>query len=315
MRDVSLEDAIEELRAGRLVALPTETVYGLGADALQPDAVRAIFAVKGRPANHPLIVHLASAADLDAYVREVPAAARRLADVLWPGPLTLVLKRGDAVPLEVTGGLDTVALRVPAHPLALALIRGLGSPIAAPSANRFGKVSPTSAEHVRADLGDTDIALLDGGPSALGIESTIVDCSQGAPTVLRRGGVTREVLEDVLGAPIPEAADLSVRAPGMHPSHYAPRAMVIALEAGEIDAFVASSEPPYTLVARHPRALPSGARYLEMPSEPAGLARQLYGMLRELDARGETRIVMEVPPGQGLGWAIADRLARASAAR
>lgn len=315
MRDVSLDGAIAELRAGRLVAFPTETVYGLGADGLRADAVRAVFEVKGRPPSHPLILHIASATQLDAYVREVPPAARRLADLLWPGPLTLVLKRSERVPLEVTGGLDTVALRVPAHPLALALIRGLGGPVAAPSANRFGRVSPTTAEHVRADLGDADVALLDGGASVVGIESTIVDCSAGAPTVLRRGGITREVLEDVLGAPIVEASETGVRAPGMHPSHYAPRATVIALSAEEIDGFVASSAPPYTLVARRARPLPEGAHWVEMPAEPAGLARRLYALLRELDASGASRIAMEVPSPDGLGWAIADRLARASAPR
>jgi L-threonylcarbamoyladenylate synthase len=315
MRDVSLDDAIHELRAGRLLAFPTETVYGLGADGLQPDAVRAIFEVKGRPPNHPLILHIASAAELDGYVREVPPAARRLADLLWPGPLTLVLKRGDRVPLEVTGGLDTVGLRVPAHPLALALLRGLRSPIAAPSANRFGRVSPTTAEHVRADLADTHIALLDGGPSLVGIESTIVDCSTGAPTVLRRGGITREVLDDVLGAPITEATEPGVRAPGMHPSHYAPRATVIALSAGEIDGFVKATQPPYTLVARRAPPLPEGARFVEMPAEAVGLARRLYALLRELDASGTSLIAMEAPPHEGLGWAIADRLARAAAPR
>lgn len=315
MREVSLEGAISELRAGRLVAFPTETVYGLGADGMRPDAVRAIFETKGRPTSHPLILHLSSASELEAYVAEVPPAARRLADLLWPGPLTLVLKKGARVPREVTGGLETVALRVPAHPLALALIRGLGSPVAAPSANRFGRVSPTTAEHVRADLADTDVALLDGGPSIVGIESTIVDCSAGAPTVLRRGGVTREALEEVLGAPVEEASQEGVRAPGMHPSHYAPRATVIALRADEIDAFVASSAPPYTLVARHRLNVPEGARFVEMPSEPVGLARRLYALLRELDASGATRIAIEVPSHDGLGWAIADRLARASAPR
>ncbi len=314
MRDVSLEGAIEELRAGRLVAFPTETVYGLGADGLCVDAVRAVFSTKGRPADHPLILHLSSPAELGRYAREVPPAARRLADVLWPGPLTLVLKRSELVPTEVTGGLDTVGLRVPAHPLALALIAGLGSPVAAPSANLFGKVSPTTAAHVRADLGHTDVALLDGGPSGVGIESTIVDCSGGAPTILRRGGVSREVLEDVLGAPVEEAGPSGVRAPGSHPSHYAPRATVVPLAAHEIDAFVAS-EPPFVLVSRKAPPLPAGARWVALPSDSAVLAQQLYALLRELDASGASRIGIEVPPPDGLGWAIADRLARAAAPR
>ena len=207
--------AVEILRRGGLVAFPTETVYGLGADATNPSAVAQIFAAKGRPAHHPLIVHLATADDLDEWADGIPTLARTLADACWPGPLTMILRRSRRVPDAVTGGLDTVGIRVPAHPMALALLRAFEGGVAAPSANRFGSVSPTTAAHVHAGLGDRVDLILDGGPSEVGVESTIVDLSGDAPALLRPGGLPRERLEALAGMPIPIRHGGEVRAPGM----------------------------------------------------------------------------------------------------
>lgn len=314
MREVGVSEAVEILRGGGLVAFPTETVYGLGADATQAAAVRAIFAVKGRPASHPLILHVASAADLGAVARQIPPAARRLADVLWPGPLTLVLPRTAAVLDEVTGGRDTVAVRVPRHPVAQALLAGLGRPIAAPSANRFGAVSPTTAAHVRADLSGSDVALLDGGPCEVGLESTIVAFEDGVPSVLREGGVPREELEAILGAPVPLAGG-EARAPGMLAAHYAPRARVVLASEGDVDARAREA----VALGRRVAVLSAGGRGVAgaetvvLSREPAELARTLYATLRALDARGVQVAVVELPPSVGLGAAVADRLRRAAA--
>lgn len=212
------------------MALPTETVYGLGANAEDVAAVARIFQVKGRPPSHPLIVHIGGAHHLDEWVEEVPATARLLAGQFWPGPLTLVLRRGRRVPLEATGGLETVAVRVPDHPVALALLSAFGGGITAPSANRFGSVSPTTADDVRAELGDAVDFVLDGGPCGVGVESTIVDVTGETPSILRPGGVTREDLEAVLGYLIEAPSTSHVRVPGQHPSHYAPSARVVLVE-------------------------------------------------------------------------------------
>ncbi|WP_133479922.1 L-threonylcarbamoyladenylate synthase, partial [Cognatilysobacter segetis] len=222
------------LRAGGLVAFPTETVYGLGADARDPQAVAKIFAAKGRPADHPLIVHLPSAALLPRWAAHVPDAAQRLADAFWPGPLTIVLRRAAGVPDAVTGGLETVGLRVPRHPVALALLEAFGDGVAAPSANRYGRVSPTLAAHVREELDDRVDLVLDGGRCDVGIESTIVDLSGDAPVLLRPGAVTVAMLEGALGMPVRAAGEGATPAPGRKPSHYAPRARVLI--AGEAEA-------------------------------------------------------------------------------
>ncbi|WP_248843850.1 L-threonylcarbamoyladenylate synthase, partial [Streptomyces albus] len=198
-----------------------------GANAEDPAAVRRIFEVKGRPPSHPLIVHIGDAERLDDWVEDVPKTARLLAERFWPGPLTLVLRRGPRVPLEATGGLETVAVRVPDHPVALELLSAFGGGVTAPSANRFGSVSPTTADHVRAELGDAVDFVLDGGACHVGVESTIVDVTGDAPGILRPGGVTREDLEAVLGSPVAVPATSTVRVPGQHPSHYAPRARVV----------------------------------------------------------------------------------------
>ncbi|MGC5260718.1 L-threonylcarbamoyladenylate synthase [Streptomyces cyaneofuscatus] len=317
----SVERAARTLRAGGLVAFPTETVYGLGADAENVDAVERVFAVKGRPSTHPLIVHLSGAHQLPDWVEEVPDAAHRIAERFWPGPVTLVLRRARRVPLAVTGRLETVALRVPDHPVALALLTAFGGGVAAPSANRFGSVSPTTASHVREGLGSDVDYVLDGGSCAVGVESTIVDLT-GEPAILRPGGVSREDLEHVLGGSVPVRAKSSVRVPGQLPSHYAPRARVLLVEPGQVLG-----------LAEHLRAqgcrvgvlVPpefagdagsgAGQRVIVVPDSHARHARQLYEFLRDFDRHGCEVIVASVPVPDGLGLAITDRLRRAAGPR
>ena len=228
--EAEITHAAAVLRDGGLVAFPTETVYGLGADASSPAAVRRLFRVKGRPPDHPVIVHVASINHVPEWVSGMPGYAVALAGECWPGPLTLVLPRSARVPDEVTGGLDTVGIRVPAERTAQALLRAFGGGVAAPSANRFGRVSPTTAEDVRADLGDDVDVVLDGGPSRVGVESTIVDCSGAEPAILRVGGISRERIEEIAGRPVPVRDQGEVRAPGTLASHYAPRARVVAVD-------------------------------------------------------------------------------------
>ena len=305
------------LAAGELVAFPTETVYGLGADASQGDAVARIFAVKGRPRAHPLIVHLAPGALLEGWAAEVPELARRLAAAAWPGPLTLILRKGPRVAAAVTGGADTVGLRVPAHPLAQALLRAFGGGVAAPSANRFGAVSPTTADHVVADLGAHVAYVLDGGPCPVGVESTIVDLSRGRPVLLRPGGLPREAIEAIAG-PLEDADARAPAAPGTLESHYAPRARVIAVEPGDVPAAVAAARgavavlAPASAFARWPGL---SARAHRLPDDDAGMARELYAALRELDASGVDVVIAALPPAAGLGEAVGDRLRRAAGPR
>ncbi|MFD8780352.1 L-threonylcarbamoyladenylate synthase [Streptomyces sp. NPDC059916] len=318
IRDI--EQAAGVLRVGGLVALPTETVYGLGANAEDPAAVARIFQVKGRPPSHPLIVHIGSAEQLDDWVEDVSETARLLAERFWPGPLTLVLRRGHRVPLEATGGLETVAVRVPDHPVALALLSAFGGGVTAPSANRFGSVSPTTADHVRAELGDAVDFVLDGGACDVGVESTIVDVTGDAPSILRPGGVTREDLEAVLGCPLAVPSTSRVRVPGQHPSHYAPRARVILVEPERV---VSEAELAQELGHRVGVFVPSSFAdeplkvhaVVTVPGSLAAYARGLYGFLRELDEQGCDLIVASVPVEEGLGLAIANRLGRAAGPR
>ncbi|MGK3206062.1 L-threonylcarbamoyladenylate synthase [Amycolatopsis sp. MEPSY49] len=308
------------LRAGGLVAVPTETVYGLGANAEDPAAVARVFQVKGRPPTHPLIVHLGAAEQLGDWVADVPETALVLAERFWPGPLTLVLRRGRRVPLEATGGLETVAIRVPAHPVALELLSAFGGGVAAPSANRFGSVSPTTADHVRAELGDAVDFVLDGGSCDVGVESTIVDATSDTPSVLRPGGVTPEDLEAVLGRPVTAGATSAIRVPGQHPSHYAPRARVVLVEPEEIaTAAQAAQEQGHQVGVFLPPAcadVPVKAHaVVTVPDSMAGYARGLYGFLRELDQLGCDLIVASLPVEEGLGLAIANRLRRAAGPR
>ncbi|MEW2304350.1 L-threonylcarbamoyladenylate synthase [Streptomyces sp. NPDC006655] len=315
-----IETAAGVLRAGGLVALPTETVYGLGANAEDPAAVARIFQVKGRPPSHPLIVHIGGADHLDDWVEEVPATARLLAGNFWPGPLTLVLRRGRRVPLEATGGLETVAVRVPDHPVALALLSAFGGGITAPSANRFGSVSPTTADHVRAELGDAVDVVLDGGSCGVGVESTIVDVTGATPTILRPGGVTREDLEAVLGYAIETPATSHVRVPGQHPSHYAPSARVVLVDPEKVadEAQLAQEQGHQVGILLPPSLADTPVKahaVVPVPASLPGYARALYGFLRELDQRGCDLIVASLPVEEGLGLAIANRLRRAAGPR
>ncbi|MFL5349171.1 MAG: L-threonylcarbamoyladenylate synthase [Hyalangium sp.] len=309
---------MEILQRGGVVALPTETVYGLAANAEDELAVRRVFAIKGRPATHPLIIHLAGVEALPDWARHIPPEARRLAEAFWPGPLTLVLPRTPRATDAVTGGQDTVALRVPSHPVALDVLRTLGGGLAAPSANRFGRVSPTTAEHVRLDLGDDVDLILDGGPCTVGVESTIVDLSSGAPAILRPGGLAAEELERVLGRPVPVRASSTVRVSGSLASHYAPRVGVVLVEPSEAIARAESLRLQGLQVgvlgpAR--LALPRDFVRFDIPEDAAGAARLLYLRLREADMAGLDVLVACLPPAQGLGLAVRDRLARAAAPR
>ncbi|MFD5122268.1 L-threonylcarbamoyladenylate synthase [Streptomyces sp. NPDC058385] len=319
-RTSDIDKAAGVLRGGGLVAFPTETVYGLGANAEDPAAVARIFQAKGRPPSHPLIVHIGGAGLLGDWVQEVPATARLLAQHFWPGPLTLVLRRSHRVPLEATGGLETVAVRVPEHPVALALLAAFGGGVTAPSANRFGSVSPTTADHVRAELGDAVDFVLDGGSCEVGVESTIVDVTGEIPSLLRPGGVTREDLEAVLGRPIALDAASPVRVPGQHPSHYAPRARVVLVEPEKVAAEAERAQDAgHTVGVFLPPALagtPVKAHaVVALPASMAAYARGLYGFLRELDQQGCDLIVASLPAEEELGLAIANRLRRAAGPR
>ncbi len=299
--------AVEVLRRGGVIALPTETVYGLAADVASEAAVARVYAVKGRPPGHPLIVHAADLGALEGYVAEITPELRALAARFWPGPLTAIVARGPRTPRAVTGGQDTVAVRIPDHPLALAILREFGGALAAPSANRFGRVSPTSAEHVRADLGDAVDLVVDGGPARVGVESTIVDLTGGVPAVLRAGAITASQLGAALGRPVVTRVggeSGGVRAPGTLPSHYAPRARV---------ALVAENERESE--ARRRAADGERVALLALPDDPAAAARTLYATLRALDADGYDTILATLPPDTEANAAVRDRLTRAAAPR
>ena len=316
--DPAIREAAQQLIAGGLVAFPTETVYGLGADGLNPAAVARIYAAKGRPATNPVILHVADVDAAKALVSRWPAAADMLTGRFWPGPLTLVLPRSARASDAVTGGQPTVALRVPAHPLARELLLRFGGGVAAPSANRFGGVSPTTAEHVRLDLGSEVDLVLDGGPCAVGVESTIVDLSSATPAVLRPGGVPQEDLERVLGHPVPVRAEGGPRTPGTLPSHYAPRAGLILVPPAELPECARSLLAQGRRVAvmgQCPGTLPPGIGSFPLPAAPAEFARALYATLRAIDLAGFEVIVATPPPPEGLGLAVHDRLTRASAPR
>ena len=317
---MSVAEAVEVLRRGGLVAFPTETVYGLGCDAESPDALARLYAVKGRPLDHPVIVHLADPdlADpgLGGWAESVPASAGVLAAALWPGPLTLLVRRGCRVLDAVTGGRDTVGLRVPDHPIALELLERFGGGVAAPSANRFGRVSPTSAADVRADLGaDVDI-VLDGGASRVGVESTIVDCTGATPAIVRLGGVAREGLEELVGQTALVTAG-EVAAPGTLPAHYAPNARVVLTDhaalAARATGLLASGATVGVLALRPPSVdLPAGVVVLASPADDEEFARVLYPALRAADHAGLDVVLAVAPKAVRLGAAVADRLTRAA---
>ena len=311
-----IDVAVGLLRAGGLVAIPTETVYGLGADAEDPSAVARVYAAKARPADHPLIVHLADGALIDdGWAVDVPDWARLLAAACWPGPLTLVLRRGPRAGDHVTGGQDTVGLRVPSHPVAHELLRRFGGGVAAPSANRFGRVSPTYAAHVVNELADVLVpgrdVVLDGGPSHVGVESTIVDCTGAAPRLLRPGAVGVEEIEAVTGLEV-VSADPTVRAPGTLAAHYAPTARVVLVDAADVAATVPGAASPVGLLAPAVVPTPDGVRRLAAPEDSAAYARALYAALRAADADGIATIVAVAPTGGVLAAAVHDRLRRAA---
>ncbi|WP_068634856.1 L-threonylcarbamoyladenylate synthase [Thauera butanivorans] len=333
---VAIRDAAALLRAGDIVGMPTETVYGLAADALNPEAVKKIFAAKGRPADHPLIVHLPSADHLPRWAASISKDAIALARAFWPGPLTLILKRSPDVPDEVTGGQDTVGLRVPSHSIALAMLQVFGSGIAAPSANRFGRISPTTAEHVREELGERVAMVVDGGPCAVGIESTILDFSRDVPEILRPGAITPEAIARVIGrrprvrgeveeaqsrdagrtatASIPST--LAPRVSGALAAHYAPRTPLRLVPPALLadEAATLAGEGSRVAVLAHSQADPRDSRLIwqPMPADPATYARELYASLRTADTLDADFILVEAPPDDPAWRALADRLGRAA---
>lgn len=338
----AIQAAVDCLRRGELVAMPTETVYGLAADALNPQAVARVFAAKGRPADHPLIVHLPDAEHLTQWASSVPREAIALARAFWPGPLTLILPRDPMVPDAVTGGQDTVGLRVPGHPVALALLKAFGSGIAAPSANRFGRISPTTADHVREELGDRVQLILDGGACEVGIESTILDLSGSTPRILRPGAITPQQIAQVIGrmpqlqTPAPkhptetsetiDASPVSVssqpdtpRVSGSLAAHYAPVTPLMLVTPETVVTQIQQQLGQKKRVAVH--VLPDCPEWpsdpaivlkLQAPSSVAAYAHDLYAALRLLDASGADVILMQSPPNTPEWAAIHDRLSRAA---
>ena len=313
-----IERAAAILRTGGLVAFPTETVYGLGADASNPAAVAKIFAAKGRPQNHPLIVHIAGVESLPLWAKDLGPAAHKLAAAFWPGPLTLVLKRAAGVPDCVTGGQDTVGLRIPGHPVALELLRVFAgekggrrySGIAAPSANKFGRISPTSAEHVRDELGDVLDLVLDGGECDVGIESTIVDLSQARAVLLRPGQITPARIASVLGVEVDSPDASAPRAPGALDSHYAPHTPLYLVSAAELPSRLAALRGRKVAVLARAEA-PEGLHevyWQEAQRAVAGYTRELYASLRRLDALGCDLILVEAPPAVPEWQGVHDRL-------
>jgi L-threonylcarbamoyladenylate synthase len=294
----AIDRAVEVLRNGGLVAIPTETVYGLAADATNEAAVRQVFSVKGRPADHPVIVHAVSGDAAMTWAAGVPEVARRLAVACWPGPLTLLLPRADHVLDVVTGSRPSVGVRVPAHPVTTELLRRFGGAVVAPSANRFGKVSPTTADHVRDDLGTDVDVILDGGPCAVGVESTIVDCCITPLQVLRPGAISAEEVASIIDGPANEAGGPS-RASGMLTAHYQPDCSVLLAD---------SPTHAARLIAEHPNAM-----LLDETDDLVRYARVLYERLREADRQGRAVVVALLPPPRGIGHAVRDRLFKAAA--
>ena len=313
-----IEQAVEVLRRGGLVAFPTETVYGLGADATSRDAIRRIFAAKGRPATNPLIVHVADIDTARRFAATWGDAAQTLAAVWWPGPLTLVLPKAPEIVDEVTAGLPTVGLRIPDHPLALELLQAFGGAVAAPSANRSNRVSPTTAQHVRDELGDAVDLVLDGGPCTVGIESTVLDLSRERPTILRPGAVSRRQIEHILG-PVEVAApsahaSVAATSPGQHPVHYSPRTPAVRFETSQRGFILPETDGQKNgIVVLSPlKVFKKWGSIVAMPNDPPDYARHLYSVLRELDDLGLHTIYIEVPPDVPEWAAVRDRIIRAT---
>ena len=322
---MNVQQAASHIRAGELVAFPTETVYGLGADASNDAAVAKIFTAKGRPADHPLIVHIANAARVNDFASSVPEFADRLIKAFWPGPLTVILPRKPGVATAAAGGQNSIGLRCPAHPLALEFLRacfyvGVNG-VAGPSANKFGRVSPTTAQHVNQEFGNA-LMVLDGGPCAVGIESSIVDCTRSAPVLLRPGVLTREQLEAACGQAVlsaDEALQTSApRAPGTLESHYAPNAKVRLMDAKAIQTALDLLGADAVHIAVYARTIvritSSKVLYRRMPDDALATAAQLFAVLRDFDAQGVKLIWVEPVPPESVWDGVRDRLARASAA-
>jgi L-threonylcarbamoyladenylate synthase len=309
-----IEKAVETLRAGDLVVFPTETVYGLGANASNPAAVRKIFEVKGRPADHPVIVHLDNPRYLHRWVSDVPPVAEQLAALFWPGPLTLILPKAENVNDIVTGGQDSIGIRIPSHPMAQQLLNAFGGGIAAPSANRYGRLSPTKPEHVRDELGEAVHVLLDGGDSPIGLESTIVSCLNNEVRLLRPGFITRSQIEQVVGDLV--VGGILPRVPGDRALHYAPSTPLeivssdeLELRAGEV---VARQEKVAVLAMRPPLHTVRFMTWINAGKKPDTYAHNLYNHLRTLDRAGCVRILVQELPQDERWAAILDRLQRAS---
>lgn len=296
----AVRDAAEALKRGDLVVLPTETVYGLACNALDPAAVAKVFEAKGRPSDNPLIVHIAGPEHLKDVASSWPEIAERLAERFWPGPLTLVLPKKSVVPDVTTAGLDTVAVRVPSHPVARSVIKEAGVPIAAPSANVFTRLSPTCAEDVDPAIAEKAVFVLDGGRCEVGLESTVIDLSGEHPRILRPGGVTRAQVQAVVGRPLGHLPPPSVRSPGMYPRHYAPNAKVVLVE--RLD----DCQPGLTFHE------PQTADQIKMPDDPAAYGASLYRALHRLDEKGHSTIYVENPPSHPDWEAVHDRLKKAS---
>ena len=329
---LDVEQATAILRRGGLVAFPTETVYGLGADAENPDAVARIFAAKGRPANHPVIVHIGHTDLLEHWATDIPPSAWLLAKHFWPGPLTLILKRDAHVLDAVTGGQDTVGLRMPDHPVALALLSAFGGGVAAPSANRYGRISPTTAQHVRDELGEAVDGVLDGGQCRVGIESTILDLSGAHPQVLRPGGISAAAIESVLNQSLIKASRAAPRVPGALLSHYAPQTPLVLVATHDLQAEVKRCLEKGERVAVLARSAATSLASCDwqncdwqncngqncvwqlMPSNPSDYAHELYARLRALDALHVDRLLVEILPADTAWQAVRDRLGRAAQA-
>jgi L-threonylcarbamoyladenylate synthase len=306
--------AAEILRNGGLVAFPTETVYGLGADATNSAAVTRIFQAKGRPSTNPLICHVADVSVARRYARDWPLAASRIANRFWPGPLTLVVPKTRDIPDEVTAGLDSVGLRAPDHPLTLELLRTFGKPLAGPSANRSSHISPTTAQHVQEDLGEHVDLILDGGPCRVGIESTVLDLTGEVPVIRRPGGISLEKIEAVIG-PVQKSTDIlapnvAAKSPGEHEKHYAPQTDAIRFETARPAVTPAGSDGVISIGSSD--QVQWQGESVSMPNSPNLYAKHLYAVLREMDRKNLTRIYIQMPPDEPQWAAVRDRLMRAT---
>lgn len=312
----TINKAVSILRRGGLVAIPTETVYGLGANANDPEALRKIFAAKQRPIDHPLIVHLADASQLSEWASDISDSALLLAQHFWPGPLTLILKKAPGVSDLVTGNQETIGLRVPSHPVAHELLKAFGSGIAAPSANRFGRISPTTAEAVREELGDSVDLILDGGACEIGVESTIVDVTGEEPIILRPGMITATQIADVLKKSVVAKKKDSPRVSGSLEVHYAPQTKTRLIKSNDIESFlkkITEKELPLALMTRHKNFSHEKVEIITMPDNPEKYAHNIYQKLRELDKQNFRQIIIEEVPDSVEWDAIRDRLNRAAA--